>query len=227
MKTEPDYYARRFNNCAEYIATTYNGCLGHVKPSTTTKDQLLKYRQRLLPKNGLIFKTRDLFYMKTLRSSNDYLPILMMCDKTAFIDNEMNVKAFVIEAQYVSAKSNNGEYLTTFSFSTGDSGFFVWWTGWKMIVSGIAETYPLQLLRQKKYLQLLYFHQHGIIQVWYDWYSRLFSPVSDLERKQREIEAFQRHPHKLTLDINVVSMFLIWGLCLGLCVFTFLIFIIM
>jgi len=223
MKMEPDYYAMHFNNCAEYSEISIDEW-AHLKPSNTT-DKFLKYRQRLLPKNGLIFRARDIrsplegFITPEQRSFKEYLPILMMCDKTAFIDNEMNVKAFVTEAQYGSLVSKNGERFT--DFSTGDVGFLPLWTGWKLKTSEV-ESYPLHRNRQNIYLQLQYLHQHGIIQIWDNWYSKLVSPIPDLEKKRSAIKAFQRQPHKLTRDLNVASMFLIWGVCLGLCVIGFI-----
>jgi len=221
---ETDYYAKHFNNCAEYSATTITSDpWGHLKPSMA-QDKSLKFRQRLLPKNGLIFRGRDIrprfqgYVKRNQRSFMEYLPILMMCDKTAFIETEINVKAFVVEAQYGSIESKNGEYFT--AFSTGDSGFLPMWTGLEML-SRIRESYPIQLLRQKLYLQLLYFQQHGIIQVWDKWHSILFAPINDLRKKQSAIEEFQRQPKKLKLGLNVASMFLIWSVGLVLCVIIF------
>jgi len=63
---------------------------------------------------------------------------------------------------------------------------------------------------------------YGIIQVWDNWHSNLFAPITDLRKRQIAIEAFQRQPQKMKLDLNVASMFSIWSVGLVVCVIIFI-----
>jgi len=128
------------------------------------------------------------------------------CEKVAVVGSTDFIEEFIMERQNESVK-----YRHVKEYSTGADGFFQSMGGYA--IEGRSYGIPAWKFTKAKiltHLQLLY--QFGLLQYWELWNERLnIKRTEKINQMKENVETFKRLPLKLTVNLKIVTVFIIWG----------------
>jgi len=200
----------KFHDNSTWLHVRYLGDTRLLQSRGTTPD--------LLPKNMGQFINEQ--YMDK-GGGVDHFPLIEACEKTASVEDDYKLKQLIIQSGYKRVTSKPPK--EPIHFSTGIHAFLSHWISFRFPVdSEIALEFYIKYVEEYKYERFQKLMAFGIYPLWKKWSRILLESPSALEfaKMEEAIDGYNNIPKVLGLDGNVKSIFVIWGILIGVTTIT-------
>jgi len=205
------------SQCATHRFQAANSSWLHVRyPSDTQLTHSRETTLDLHPKMGQFINA----WYSGGHGNVDYFPLIEACGKTASVEDDYKLKKLIIQSGYKRVTSKPPK--EPIHFSTGNNSFLSDWMFFRFPVEPtlLIKSY-VKYVEEYKYQRFQKLMAFGIYPLWEKWSRILLERPSALEFDKME-EAIDGYniPKRLGMDGNVNSIFMIWGILIGVTIVT-------